>query len=214
MAKIIVYNPNSSSEMTAQIDASLDDIRSRASAEILCVRNERGPAGIETDHQVASVAKDVETAVRTSDADVFIVACFSDPGVLQSREFARMPVLGIAESAYRAATRQTGRFGIISMAPPSIERHAAHLQSLGMRQNCVGDRSLDLSIASSGDAGTIHRLIQVGAILRDRDKAPALILGCAGLGVHRGPLQRKLGVIVFDPVEAAVSEAIALIEVR
>jgi allantoin racemase len=44
--------------------------------------------------------------------------------------------------------------------------------------------------------------------LKDRDEAGAIVLGCAGMARHRGPLEQAVGIPVIDPTQAAVAMAI------
>ena len=53
--RIVVINPNSSTEVTAGIDRALDDFRGGAGDEIDCLTLAEGPPGIETQRHVDGV---------------------------------------------------------------------------------------------------------------------------------------------------------------
>ena len=58
--------------------------------------------------------------------------------------------------------------------------------------------------------GTFTRLQEVGRALIS-DGAEALVLGCAGMAVHKAPLEQVLGIPVIDPTQAAVSMAMGTV---
>lgn len=208
MPNILVLNPNSSTAMTQEIAASLEAASQTSGVTIRCETNDAGPRGIETDEDVVSAGRNVVELLKEADAQAVVIACFSDPGVTAARQAFTIPIFGIAESAYRQAIERTGSFGVISIVQASIARHARHLETLGLLGHLRGDRSLDLGVAASGTPEAFPRMVEIGSLLRDEDGASAIILGCAGMGVHRERLKDALGITVIDPVLAAVQDAI------
>src|SRR5690606_11194609 len=133
MPHILVLNPNSARAITAAISDCLAPLRARTRHRITCTELAAAPAGIETDADVAQVAPMVRDVARAAQADALVVACFSDPGVGLARSAAPgRPVIGIAEAAYGAALLLGARFGVISLGPASIARHAAQLDRQGL----------------------------------------------------------------------------------
>ena len=209
---IIVINPNSSQAVTAGMDRAIENLRRPDGPAIRCVTLAEGPPGIETDAQVREVVAPLLHLVRRMDAEAsaFVDACFSDPGLTELRRATEKPVFGIAESAYRRASAEGRRFGVISILEASIPRHRRYIEALGLRQSLAGDRPIGLGVTALGDdpEATLARLVEVGERLRDTDGADVIVLGCAGMTRHREPLQSVLGVPVVDPVRAAVEAAI------
>lgn len=211
--KILVLNPNSSEEVTATIAESIRPLRERTGHDIVCDRIPEAPIGIETNADVAFVAPRVVDIVGKGDADAYVIACFSDPGVEDARKGTGKPVIGIAEAAYYAALQQAPRFGVVSLGPASIARHAAHIDRLGLAARLAGDRALSMSVAEAGDPHAARAAVErVAGTLRDDDGAGVVILGCAGMGGHRPALQAALGITVIDPVQAAVAAAITALD--
>lgn len=207
--KILVLNPNSSEQVTATIADSVRPLRERTGHEIVYDRLVAAPIGIETNEDVAFVAPLVVDVVSQGSADAYVIACFSDPGVEAARKATDKPVIGIAEAAYYSALQLAPCFGVISLGPASIERHAAHIERLGLASRLAGDRAIAMSVAEAGDShGALSAIERVAATLRDDDGAGVVILGCAGMGGHRAVLQEALGMTVIDPVQAAVAAAI------
>jgi Asp/Glu/hydantoin racemase len=211
--KILVLNPNGSAEVTRTIAASIAPLRARTGHEIVCDHIPEAPEGIETDADVAFVAPRVVEIVGRGAADAYVIACFSDPGVEAARAISDRPVIGIAEAAYYAALQQAPRFGIVSLGPSSIARHAARIDALGLTARLAGDRSVEMTVAEANDPeGARGRVEKVAEVLRDEDGAGVVILGCAGMGGHRPALQDSLGITVIDPVQAGVAAAITALD--
>jgi Asp/Glu/hydantoin racemase len=149
-----------------------------------------------------------------NDADAFVIACYSDPGLHVAREGTNRPVFGIAESGVLTALARADRFGVIAIKSRSIPRHIRYLRQMGLMDRLAGERPLEMSVAetASGDK-TLERMIEVGRELKDRDGAGAIVMGCAGMARHRKPLEEALGIPVIDPTQAAVTMAIGTLQV-
>ena len=205
--RIEVLNPNSSEEVTALIAGAAAALEN--GADITCTTLHDAPIGIESDADVARVAPMVVARAAGTSAAGLVVACFSDPGVATARPRASIPVIGIAEAAYREAAGRADRFGVVSLGPASVARHAAHLSALGLRDRLAGDRAVGMTVADGHAPGALDRITPVARALIDRDGAGAVILGCAGMAALRGPLQDRLGVPVIEPVQAGIRAAVA-----
>ena len=167
-----------------------------------------GPPGIETDAHTQEVVPYILEAVSASDADTFVIGCFSDPGITEVRSAVPKQVFGIAQSAYLTACGLGQRFGIISMGPSSVGRHLRYLQSLKLDQRLAGDRAIDITVPKLMASNVTEVLRRTGHTLCEQDSADVIILGCAGLGGYRHELQAQLGVPVVDPVQAGVAIAL------
>jgi Asp/Glu/hydantoin racemase len=131
---IIVINPNSSRAVTAGMDRAIETLRRPDGPAIRCVTLAEGPPGIETDAQVRKVVAPLLRLVRRMDgeASAFVDACFSDPGLMELRQTTATPVFGIGECAYRRASGEGRRFGVISILEASIPRHRRTIEDLGL----------------------------------------------------------------------------------
>ena len=211
MTRILVLNPNSSSEVTASMDAALDTVRTRGGPEIVCATLEDGPAGIETQEHVESVVLPIARYFERTPADAYVIGCFSDPGLVLARENLKRPVLGIAESAFHMAIGLGRKFGIVAIKGGSIGRHMRNVRGLGLQDRLAGDRPLDIGVRQMGGAGVVDRIVDVGTALRDHDGADVLILGCASMGGYRQQIEDRVGLPVVDPTQAAVVRAMGLL---
>lgn len=213
--RILVINPNSNEAVTEGLRQAVKPLAFAEGPEIVCETLAEGPFGIETQEHVESVALPLRRRVEAAnDADAFVIACYSDPGLHVAREGTSRPVFGIAESGVLTALARADRFGVIAIKSRSIPRHFRYLRQMGLMDRLAGERPLEMSVAetASGDR-TLERMIEVGRELKDRDGAGAIVMGCAGMARHRKPLEEALGIPVIDPTQAAVIMAIGTLQV-
>jgi len=210
---VLVINPNSNADVTEGISQALDPLRLPGGPEIQCETLAEGPFGIESQADVESVTMPLRRLVaERTDADAFIIACYSDPGLHVCREATAKPVFGIQECAVLTAAARGDRFGVIAIKTVSIRRHLRYLRQMGAMDRLAGERAVDLSVAETGQGGkTYDRLAAIGGELRDLDGADTIILGCAGMARHRMALETELGVPVIDPTQAAAAMAVGTV---
>jgi Asp/Glu/hydantoin racemase len=210
---ILIINPNSNQAVTDGISDAVDAFRLPGGPTIECMTLAEGPFGVESQADVDSVALPLSQVVAArDDVDAFVIACYSDPGIHVCREATDKPVFGIQESAMLAAASLGDRFGVLAIADASIKRHLRYLRQLGLIDRLANERPINLSVAETaeGDA-TFDRLMEVGAELRDQDRADVVVLGCAGMAKHRARLQDGLGIPVVDPCQAAATLALGAV---
>lgn len=207
--RILVINPNSNESVTRGMDRALQASRSKYELDIVCTTLQDGPFGIETDDDIAAVVPLIVEELRdNADADAFVIACYSDPGLEESRAVASHPVFGIQESAVSLSAGNGQQFGVLALGRESIQRHIAYVRQLGYQKFLAGERSLEVSVdEAANDPQVLQKIIDTGRRLVEEDGAETLILGCAGLAGHKEAAQLELGVPIIDPVEAAVTMA-------
>lgn len=213
--RILVINPNSNEAVTEGLRQAVKPLSYAQGPEIVCETLKEGPLGIETQEHVESVALPLRRRVEAAnDADAFVIACYSDPGLFVAREGTSRPVFGIAESGVLTALARADRFGVIAIKSRSIPRHIRYLRQMGLMERLAGERPLEMSVAetASGDK-TLDRMIAIGRELKELDGAGAIVMGCAGMARHRKPLEEALGIPVIDPTQAAVTMAIGTLAV-
>ncbi len=213
--RILVINPNSNEAVTEGLRQAVKPLTYAEGPEIVCETLAEGPFGIETQEHVESVAIPLRRKIEAdNEADAFVIACYSDPGLHVAREGTSRPVFGIAESGVLTALARAERFGVIAIKSRSIPRHIRYLRQMGLMDRLAGERALEMSVAESASGeGTLGRMIEVGRKLKDQDGANAIVMGCAGMARHRKPLEEALGIPVIDPTQAAVTMAIGTIAV-
>ncbi|HUI17262.1 MAG TPA: aspartate/glutamate racemase family protein [Alphaproteobacteria bacterium] len=214
-ARILVINPNSTEAVTRGIDDALEPLRTAGGPRLDCVTLAEGPPGVETQRHVDEITLPLCRLIEREDnrSQAFVIACFSDPGVHAAREATRHPVFGIASAGIATALNLGNRIGIIAILKASLARHARAFRAMGVEGRIAGERPIGLGVVElAEESRTLARLREVGAALRDEDRADVLVLGCAGMAKYRGPLEAALGVAVVDPTQAAVGMAIAAVQ--
>ncbi|WP_252737480.1 aspartate/glutamate racemase family protein [Citreicella sp. C3M06] len=208
--RVLVINPNSSVAVTEGIAEALAPL----GPQFEVVRQEDGPETIRTDDHVAEAAEPLAVRISGAQADGFIIACFSDPGLDLARTRVSQPVVGAQEAAVLEACAQADRFGIIALSERAIPRHLKRIEALGCMDRLVAELPLrDVSAADSGRDPEVYRhVLALGEELRDRG-AGAIVLGCAGMAQLAARLQDDLGVPVIDPVAAAGRLVLARLDV-
>ncbi|MEM7429219.1 MAG: aspartate/glutamate racemase family protein [Pseudomonadota bacterium] len=210
---ILVINPNSNQAVTDGMDAALEPLCLPGAPKFECITLQDGPFGIESQADIEQVTIPLRNMVKArDDASCFVIACYSDPGLQVCREASNKPVLGIQECGVLTAMAQGDRFGVIALSPKSIKRHLRYMRQLGVIDRLAAERAANLSVAESASGGgTFARLLDVGKKLRDEDGADTVVLGCAGMAVHRAGLETELGIPVVDPVQSAATMALGLV---
>ena len=205
---IVVINPNSNTAVTEAMDAALTGFRYPGGPVIECLTLAEGPFGIQSQADSDSVVMPLARLVEArSDAAAFVIACYSDPGLDVCRSVASAPVYGIQECGVLAALATADLFGVVAIATPSVLRHRRYMRRMGVLERLAGERALDITVDESArGAGTFDKLCTTSEALK-ADGAEVIVLGCAGMAAHRGPLEAAVGVPVIDPTQAAVAMA-------
>ncbi|MCH8334461.1 MAG: aspartate/glutamate racemase family protein [Proteobacteria bacterium] len=207
--RILVINPNSNANITRAINQALQCCHLEHDVDFSCSTLADGPFAIETDEDISvAVPLVVSEICNNEDCDAFIIACYADPGLNESRAVSKKPVFGIHESAVSLSATFGRRFGVLALGRDSIQRHIAYIRQLGYQAFHAGERPLDVNVGDAvNDLEVLQEIIDTGRQLIDEDGAETLILGCAGLAAYRQAAQLELGVPLIDPVQAAITIA-------
>lgn len=212
--RILVINGNTTPQVTASIELAAMKA-ALPGTEIHAVTPSIGPATVEgyLDGQLSAIGVCEEIALHQQNADVFVIACFSDPGLYAAREFSEKPVIGIAEAAMLTAVQLGHTFGLIT---PQRRLHPV-LQDLvntyGFSSRLAGIQIVDMNVAEAATAGPEQQALFRDAARRsiEEDGAEAVILAGAVLSGLEDELSRDLAMPVIDPVKCAVGQAQALV---
>lgn len=213
MAHILVINPNASEACSAGISAALAPFRF-ASGPIFEVKTlAEGPPAIYSWRDWHAVVDPMCRLVEHADADLYIIACASDPGIEAVRTATNRPVMGIFRSAVAASVARAERFGIIAIVEASKARHRLALHAMGLEDRLAGEVALNVSMetlleplaARTALIAAGQNLIAMGA--------ETIILGCTGMAHHRAALSEAVGLPVIEPVQAAAGLAMAALDI-
>ena len=211
-ANSLVINPNSNPAVTAGLDAALATLRLYDGPSIRCATLAEGPFGIETQKDVEQVTLPLRRMVEQDNAaDAFVIACFSDPGLLAVREAARRPVMGIAECGILRALTLGERFGIIALSDRSVQRQQRYVRQMGVSGRYAGSVPVEATAEETAGDAVQARLAAAGRRLVEAFGADVLVLGCAGMAGHQRALEDVLGRPVVEPTQQAVIAALGAV---
>lgn len=208
--RILMLNANSSCSVTKGMAEELEGPASLLNVTIDYDQIAEAPEAIESMEDVHLAHKLVTDYVQKSDYDAYVIACFCDPGVKELRALGYQNVFGIAESAMHLAANSGGKFGMVSILDVSVDRHIKQVERAGLSDLLAADLALNLGVLELEDIDLARpRIEKVARRLVEEHGAESLILGCAGMGLHKEWLQKLLNKPIIDPCWAGLSMAVA-----
>ncbi|MBU2760891.1 aspartate/glutamate racemase family protein [Acidithiobacillus thiooxidans] len=212
---IQIINPNSSKKITDDIKKAIKkyDINNK---NLVFTTALDGPETIESSFDECFSATTVLETIKKNTHkyfDAHIIACFGDPGLDAAREFADVPVIGIAEASMHFASLVATKFTIIT----TVSRMKTHTENLlykyGYDRKCSKVRAINCPVLSLVDEFDISRGILEEECVKaiDDDNIGAIILGCAGMAGLSTDLTAKYGIPIIDGVISAIYLSEALI---
>jgi len=209
-SRLLMLNANSSQSVTEGMESELAVKAALLNIVIDYDQIAAAPEAIESSEDVCLAHMLVTKHVQSCNYDAYVIACFCDPGVAELRALGYQNVFGIAESAMHVAANIGSKFGILSILDVSVERHIKQVERAGLSNMLAADLALNLGVLDLEDKGLVRpRIEKVGRKLVKEFGATSIILGCAGMGIHRQWLQELLGVPVIDPCWAGMVMAMA-----
>ena len=211
MARILVINPNCSRDCSDGISAAIAPFRLPTGPEIDVATLAGGPKAIYSWRDWHAVVEPLCDLVAHARADVFVIACASDPGIEAARASTTTPVLGVFRCAATAAAARAERFGVIALVNASKSRHLAALRAIGLEGRLAGEIAMNVSLEALLDPRAARaRLIEAGHALV-KSGSEAVILGCTGMAHHRAAIEAEIGVPVIEPCQAAAGQALSIV---
>ena len=210
MARILVINPNCSEACSAGIDTAIAPFLFPGGPVLEVATMRDGPPAVYSWRDWHAAVEPVCRTIERETADVFIVACASDPGIEAARASTKSPVLGVFRSAVAAAVARAERFGVIAIVDASKGRHRAALRAMGLESRLAAEIALNVSMDTLLDpAAARARLIAAGHAAVEAG-AETVILGCTGMAHHRPAVEQAIGVPVIEPCQAAAALAVGM----
>ena len=205
--RILVINPNTTEEMTAEIDEQARRY-AREGTAIETVSPAFGPRSIECHYEeaVSALAMLETIGEQANGFDGIVIACYGDPGLFAAREISPVPVVGIAEASLLTACTVAHRFSILAVMPRAVPLMHDLARLHGVESRLASVRATPLTVLDCvTDPSSVEReLIRAGRTAVELDGAEALCLGCAGMGPLDKAVQAAVGVPVLDGVACAV----------
>lgn len=212
--KLLIINPNTSENMTGQIEKSVKAI-APDDAQVEVVTNIGGPVSIEghTDETVSAYHILKYLGNTSEQYDGYLIACFSNhPSVAVLRELTGKPALGIAEAACHMAAMAGNRFGIVTTSPKWVPMLEEAVVSFGLNGKCAGVFSSGLSVTDLHDLKQtdVEQAIFDAGKLAVSSGAEVICLGCAGMSGLQERMKKELKLPVIDSCEAGLMQLYAL----
>ncbi|MFC2016123.1 aspartate/glutamate racemase family protein [Chloroflexota bacterium] len=208
--KILIINPNTSTEMWKTIDSMAKKYASHET-EITTVNPPDGPTFIANANDSAiQIPKVIDIVEKNKGSyDYFILACGHDPG-LDACRVVVSNIIGIGEASIMTACAVAKRFSFLSSTVESAAAVPDKLRSLGIDPS---------RFASARPVGTSDEIVkkryemfdvycQAGQKCIEEDGAGAIILSCAGMSDIKERLEQYLKI----PVIAGVISALKIVE--
>lgn len=214
--KILVINPNTTASMTNKI-ATAARAAASPGTEIVAANSQNGPASIQGYLDVATCVPGLlQEVAQHKDVDAIVVACFDDTGVDAVRTLVSVPVLGIGEAAYHAASMIANKFSVITTLSRSVPGLENNLMRYGLARKCARVRATEIPVLKleEGDPATLDKIRSEIRTAIEQDNAEAIVLGCAGMADLMAELSDMFGLPVVDGVAAGVTFAEALVRTK
>ena len=211
MTRILIVNPNCSTACSEGIDAAIAPFRYSGGPLLDVVTLGQGPPAIYSWRDWHAVVEPICRCIEVETADVFVIACASDPGIEAARTATDRPVLGVFRSAVANAVARAERFGVIAIVEASKARHLTALRAMGLEGRLAAEVALNVSMDILLDAAAARtRLIEAARRCVEAG-AETVILGCTGMAHHRAAIEVECGVPVIEPCQAAAALALAYV---
>ena len=216
--KILIVNPNTTRSMTEKIGRAARQI-ARPETKIVAVNPLEGPASIQGYHDMAlCVPQLLDEISRHKGVDGIVIACFDDTGLDAARCAVEVPVIGIGEAAFRAASLLSCKFSVVTTLRRSVPALEANLVKYGLDRRCARVRASEVPVLEleRDDPATIKRIeAEIRCALKE-DGAEAIVLGCSGMADLAKRLSKGFGVPVLEGVTCATAfiEALAALDLK
>ena len=211
MARVLIVNPNRSQDCSAGIDAAVAPFRFPGGPAIDVATIPEGPPAIYSWRDWHAAVEPLCRRIESETADVFVVACASDPGIEAARAATDKPVLGVFRCAVSAALARGERFGVIAIVDASKARHMAALRAMGAQDRLAGEIALNTTMETLLDPAAARAKLIDAARALAKAGAGSVVLGCTGMAHHRAAVEDAAGVAVIEPCQAAAAQALGIV---
>jgi allantoin racemase len=208
VARILVINPNSSEACGEGIARAIAPFRFADGPVLDVVSLSEGPPAIYSWRDWHAAVEPICRCIEREEADAYVIACASDPGIEAARSVRPRPVFGVFRCAVAAAVACAERFGVVAIVEASKARHLAALRAMGLESRLATEEALNVTMEELLDpVAARSRLIDaVRACMRAG--AQTVILGCTGMAHHRAAVEEIAELPVIEPCQAAAALAI------
>jgi len=151
---------------------------------------------------IPKVVEKVRGAEATGSSAV-LINCAVDPGLHESREIVKIPVVGAGEASMTVAAILGSKFSILVTSKkmvPTIEKNA---KVYGLDSKLASVRAIDISVAEVQKGLDPERvascLIEKIKYVVENDGAEVVTMACTGFIGLASKIQKKVNVPIVDP---------------
>ena len=215
--KILLINPNSSEEMTADLRKTASYAENeQVSIDVVCMPN--APHVLESFSDYTEAGAEVVKYLRklnesgTFPYDGVVLACMGDPCIFGIKEVCPVPLVGIAESAIALALLTGYKFTIVAASSKAKPMMDSMVLQYGLTERMASVEALDQPIdAFMADPDILRDGIRRISSVAKEKGAEVLLLGCAGMTMITDEMDQLSELPVIDPVIAGIEEIQAIL---
>ena len=215
--KILLINPNSSEEMTADLRKTASYAENeQVSIDVVCMPN--APHVLESFSDYTEAGAEVVKYLRklnesgTFPYDGVVLACMGDPCIFGIKEVCPVPLVGIAESAIALALLTGYKFTIVAASSKAKPMMDSMVLQYGLTERMASVEALNQPIdAFMADPDILRDGIRRISSVAKEKGAEVLLLGCAGMTMITDEMDQLSELPVIDPVIAGIEEIQAIL---
>lgn len=167
----------------------------------------KGPASIEGQEDglacLPGLFKLFDETLNDQPYDAVLIACFDDTGLLELKKRVSIPVIGIGEAAFHAATMLGSRFSTVTTLSASIPVIEANIKAYGFAAQSIQVRASEVPVLEVGQQ-TRQIIHDEARRACEEDQCDVIVLGCAGMAGLAQSLSTQLKRPVVDGVSAGM----------
>lgn len=218
MPRILILNPNTSESATRYMEEECRKIAAPGT-EILAA-NPKAKEGC----NIPTILSYIDSAIcavetikvaweERSNSDGVIIAGFSDPGLDALKETLDIPVVGIGEAAYHAASMLGHRFSVLTTTPKWTPPKEEYIMAVGLKSKVASivahggfeDELPKYLTGSPAWKDLLQRYFSSAARKAiEQDGAEAIILGGGSYMGFADRLKKELRAPVIEPTAVAL----------
>ena len=208
--KILLYNPNTSKNITKKLYETAKLVISKETT-LIPKTAEKGFPYISTkvEAQITGTLVLEKIAELHSQYDAIIIAAFGDPGLIPAKTLFNLPIIGLGEAAMLSACLFGKKFSIISFTNAMAAWYEESVELLGLQSRYAGFRAIDGVNLTIDKIQTLQKksLIESAKNAINIDGGDVVIFAGAPLSGFKIIVQKDISVPVIDCAEAAVKQA-------
>ena len=207
--RILIINPNSTATMTDKIAESARLV-ANSDTIVEAVNPTQSPKAIQGEEDgIVALPHLFELFARKTGSqhyDAVIIACFDDTGVVELKGRGTVPVIGIGEAAFHAASLLGGQFSVVTTLSASCPIIETNINAYGFSNQAARVRASDIPVLAFEDhpERSFDKLSLEMEVALSQDGCRSIVLGCAGMADLAQRLSQKHQVPVIDGVKSAV----------